>query len=260
MLSAQCCGDRNTAWDSVEHILELNVACTPVPRFNIKMTSYQYRKSHCGDKTILRPSYLHNGISYTGKTTSLYWIGALADSSSICLYFASSQCQTLVSCCFNHLPVLLSPAQKWTTVPVIWSGTCPATVWSDVTASLGPSPWDTVQVLPVAPGSDGCCLCFQMVPTSLLAVQREHRCPVCSGLFKDVKRHMMDVHGNHQRWPCQLCRCVFRQKRNLKYHVQLKHPGLLKEAGLLSWWGPDNWWLTRQHEALCNELHPVWPP
>ena len=49
----------------------------PGPRFNIKMTSYQYRKSHCGDKTILRPSYLHNGISYTGKTTSLYWIRAL---------------------------------------------------------------------------------------------------------------------------------------------------------------------------------------
>ena len=47
------------------------------PRFNIKMTSYQYRKSHCEDKTILRPSYLHNGISYTGKITSLYWIKAL---------------------------------------------------------------------------------------------------------------------------------------------------------------------------------------
>ena len=43
---------------------------------NIKMSSYQYRKSHCGDKTILRPSYLHNGISFTGKMTSLYWIGA----------------------------------------------------------------------------------------------------------------------------------------------------------------------------------------
>ena len=42
------------------------------------MTSYQYRKSHCGDKTILRPSYLHNGIFYTGKTTSLYWIRPLA--------------------------------------------------------------------------------------------------------------------------------------------------------------------------------------
>ena len=41
------------------------------------MTSYQYRKSHCGDTTILRPSYLHNEIIYTGKT-SLYWIGALS--------------------------------------------------------------------------------------------------------------------------------------------------------------------------------------
>ena len=40
----------------------------------IKMLSYQYRKSHWGDKTILQPSYLHNGISYTGKTASLYWI------------------------------------------------------------------------------------------------------------------------------------------------------------------------------------------
>ena len=45
------------------------------PWFNIKMSHYRYRKSHCVDKTILRPSYLHNGISYTGKTTSLYWIG-----------------------------------------------------------------------------------------------------------------------------------------------------------------------------------------
>ena len=48
------------------------------PWFNIKMLSYQYRKSHCGDKTVVRSSYLHNGISYTGKITSLYWIGALA--------------------------------------------------------------------------------------------------------------------------------------------------------------------------------------
>ena len=41
--------------------------------FNIKMSSYQYRKSHCGDKTVVRSSYLHNGISYTGKMASLYW-------------------------------------------------------------------------------------------------------------------------------------------------------------------------------------------
>ena len=54
------------------------------------MTSYQYRKSHCGDKTILRPSYLHNGISYTGKTTSLYWIGPC-----ILLSTVISHCQSL---------------------------------------------------------------------------------------------------------------------------------------------------------------------
>ena len=46
------------------------------PRFNIKMLSYQYRKSHCGDKTVVRSSYLHNGISFTGKMSSLYWIRA----------------------------------------------------------------------------------------------------------------------------------------------------------------------------------------
>ena len=46
------------------------------PWFNIKMSSYQYRKSHCGDKTVVRSSYLHNGIPYTGKMTSLYWIRA----------------------------------------------------------------------------------------------------------------------------------------------------------------------------------------
>ena len=47
------------------------------PRFNIKMSSYQYKKSHCGDKTVVRSSYLHNVISYTGKISSSYWIGAL---------------------------------------------------------------------------------------------------------------------------------------------------------------------------------------
>ena len=37
----------------------------------IKMSSYQYRKSHCGYKTVVRSSYLHNGISYTGKMWSI---------------------------------------------------------------------------------------------------------------------------------------------------------------------------------------------
>ena len=47
------------------------------PWFNIKMSSYQYRKSHCGDKTVVRSSYLHKGICYIGKMTSLYWIRSL---------------------------------------------------------------------------------------------------------------------------------------------------------------------------------------
>ena len=55
------------------------------PWFNKKMLSYQYRKSHCGDKTVLQPSYLHNGISYTGKT-SLYWIRAQTVILPMCQY------------------------------------------------------------------------------------------------------------------------------------------------------------------------------
>ena len=55
------------------------------PWFNIKMSSYQYRKTNCGDKTILRLSYLHNRISYTGKMTSLYWIRALV--AEVCFGF-----------------------------------------------------------------------------------------------------------------------------------------------------------------------------
>ena len=49
----------------------------PGPRFDIKMSSHQYSKSHCGDKTVVRSSYLHNGISYTGKMASFYWISPL---------------------------------------------------------------------------------------------------------------------------------------------------------------------------------------
>ena len=55
--------------------------------FNMKMTSYRYRKSHCGDNTVVNSSYLHNGISYTGKMTSLYWIRALYDWSKSNTYF-----------------------------------------------------------------------------------------------------------------------------------------------------------------------------
>ena len=71
------------------------------PWFNIKMSSYQYRKSHCGDKTILQPSYLHNGISYTGKMISLYWIRALVIHSSHLTESGFKATWTLPSCPFQ---------------------------------------------------------------------------------------------------------------------------------------------------------------
>ena len=66
--------------------LSPRITFTPGPWFKIKMSSYQYRKSHCGDKTVVRSSYLHNGISYTGKMSSLYWIRAQYAASEWMLY------------------------------------------------------------------------------------------------------------------------------------------------------------------------------
>ena len=61
-------------------VQSVNLCQIAGPWLNIKMSSYQYRKSHCGDKTVIWSSYLHNGISYTGKTTSLYWFSPLQSS------------------------------------------------------------------------------------------------------------------------------------------------------------------------------------
>ena len=52
-------------------------AKTSWPLFHIKMSSDQYTKSHCGNKTVVRSSHLHHGIFYTGKTTSFYWTRVL---------------------------------------------------------------------------------------------------------------------------------------------------------------------------------------
>ena len=47
------------------------------PCFNIKMSSCQYRNFHCEVKTVVRLSFHHNNISFTGKMASLYWIISL---------------------------------------------------------------------------------------------------------------------------------------------------------------------------------------
>ena len=77
----RCCG-AVTLFPTLTFIIGTweSITCSvipPGPLFNIKMPSYQYRKSHCGDKTVVRSSCVHNGISYTGKMTFLYWITAL---------------------------------------------------------------------------------------------------------------------------------------------------------------------------------------
>ena len=44
------------------------------PRFNIKLSSHRWEKSHYGDKTVLRSSNIYNKNSYTGKMACcLYW-------------------------------------------------------------------------------------------------------------------------------------------------------------------------------------------
>ena len=80
----------------------------PEPCFNKKIPSYQYRKSHCGDKTILRPSYLRNGISFTGKITSLYRIKTL-------LVMCVSTIHWLANWCLNKMVDILQTTfnRKW---------------------------------------------------------------------------------------------------------------------------------------------------
>ena len=45
--------------------------------YSIKIYHLTSTRNPIVDKTVVRSSYLHNGISYTGKMISLYWIGAL---------------------------------------------------------------------------------------------------------------------------------------------------------------------------------------
>ena len=106
----------------------------PGPWFNTKMTSYQYRKSHCGDKTILRPSYLHNGISYTGKMTNLYWIGAQIVNG-------------------KNSPAHIIPESAWIILPCK-SCTSLLKAHSSVTAIPSVSPW-SLPYIPHQPGITG---------------------------------------------------------------------------------------------------------
>ena len=90
-----CRNSQNQIFDDGVPIHEVQTG----PRFNIKTSSFQYRKSHCGEKTVVRSSYLHNGISYTGKMSFLYWIGPLVFviSAVACVETASYRAGTNIS-------------------------------------------------------------------------------------------------------------------------------------------------------------------
>ena len=113
-------------WDFLESYGDLVILKQgPGPRFNIKMLSYQYRKSHCGDKTILRPSYLHNGISYTGKMISLYWIRPLGPLSMVWISIYIPQYFHVLDTCYRYwspgLFMLICQTGMGLSVQITWT-------------------------------------------------------------------------------------------------------------------------------------------
>ena len=55
------------------------IRCIKLPErpggwYNTKISSYQYKKDYCENKTILPHSYFHGRIYSTDKKASLYWI------------------------------------------------------------------------------------------------------------------------------------------------------------------------------------------
>ena len=78
-----------------------------------KITSYQYRKFHCGDKTVVRSSDLHNGISYTGKMVSLHWFSPQYPVIHL------PAMQTTMRCRYNAVNFLQYPSKRHPTAPLL---------------------------------------------------------------------------------------------------------------------------------------------
>ena len=85
------------------------------PRFNKKTPSYRIRNPIVEIKTVVRSSYLHNRISYTGKMSSLYLIGdqLVADAYPMILMLErrNRQIYSKISLTLDHscFIVMLSP-------------------------------------------------------------------------------------------------------------------------------------------------------
>ena len=83
------------------------------PWFNIKMSSYQYRKYHCGDKTVVRSSYLHNGISYSTKVGESTKVGGYSTNYFCSFFFCLSQyyLMLLIVCHVHVWQAAVTPAK-----------------------------------------------------------------------------------------------------------------------------------------------------
>ena len=133
-------------------------------QFNIKMLSYQYRKSHCGDKMISRLSYLHNRISYTVKT-SLYWIRALVGKELV----PSAQWPSRRSVWSRFVPMGLHPIapnleRKQTRQPHTSTTTGTETVYQHRNSLLINSSWLTATCAQYKTGSSLAWLVLYSVP------------------------------------------------------------------------------------------------
>ena len=78
MIAHPICGTIMPWWWALQiYFFSTMIVQIIVGWFSVKILSYQYRKYHCGDETILPPSYIHNGIVYTDDTfyieLGLWW-------------------------------------------------------------------------------------------------------------------------------------------------------------------------------------------
>ena len=110
---------RDTLTDLAPYLLLQQT--TPGPHLNIKMVVFRYGDFHYQDRTVVRPSYLWNGNSYTGKMPSLYW-----DNSQVlhaCSNSRRHQGHRHMSPGLQECPISDMPSTRFLHQLVVWSWT-----------------------------------------------------------------------------------------------------------------------------------------
>ena len=132
--------------------------------FNIRMLSYQYEKSHYGEKRVVTVSNLHNGISYTAKMVSFYWISfKVGIMTRLCL-----QCANDITLMDYH------PKMKTGSLIYIcvWN---PHEIWIHKYIFLHNRPWISLWIKLISNELD--------ITIGMIASQLSHYCDVISKLL-----------------------------------------------------------------------------